>query len=645
MSQTAITYAFEQWKAQQAAEGVDVVLDEFVFANVPGLDPSSSIDRAEMVPLDHIVWRQAVTGVGRVNENAVTYSIVLDSNTGDFSFNWIGLINRDSGTLAMVVHAPTQQKTATKEGQQGNTLTRSFLMEYNGAAKETAINTPAETWQIDFTARLAGMDERLRLENIDIYGDAAFFDDGWLVVNTGASYVVKSGAGYVRGLRAQLVAEQEVTVGSLPSNVWLDVCWAGALTSVWEAESKIVVAESLSDYEQNGTRHYVFALASIDASGLVTDLRPKGSLGDQQANKDFLRKDNNLDDLKDEAIARVNLGLKSAAIHDVQENRDDITPGRVLVNGGALALRSVSASGEGGAYAADCNDLPVNSVSFCYGSAAHSPGYEATILDVAGLRSDYRVQYAASYSDGGKRLKFRTRNGDNGQWGAWANVLTNYGGDVDHLNNANYYHINPAAWPGAGAFADQYKNPVAPFIIPYGRATPKDNSQYLPIIKALSSTEGHDYGAAVSFGILRTGNADFGSAVIHILGDNGTGAVYQFGYDGTFYSPGQISSGGNIVAGSGLFESGGAVRVYSPNNPPDLSAYATTSWTVANFLQGGLRLASAGVATNGNNDNEFAYAPNGTVVTAVQQKTNYTAVQYRYLQYNIGGNWYTAWVA
>ncbi len=48
-------------------------------------------------------------------------------------------------------------------------------MEYNGAQTETGINTPAETWQIDFTARLAGMDERQRPENMDIYGAAAFW--------------------------------------------------------------------------------------------------------------------------------------------------------------------------------------------------------------------------------------------------------------------------------------------------------------------------------------------------------------------------------------------------------------------------------------------------------------------------------------
>lgn len=155
------------------------------------------------------------------------------------------------------------------------------------------------------------------------------------------------------------------------------------------------------------------------------------------------------------------------------------------------------------------------------------------------------------------------------------------------------------------------------------------------------------------------------------------------------YSGRNISCVGLIQAGSGLYDTPG-VRVYSPNNPPpqqDLSPYAkrdwitsvglisnnpsapyvrqessgaiiqlapsdwvsgnfaTSAWTMANFLQGGIRLASAGVATNGNNDNDFAYAPDGTVVTAVMHKANYGAVQYRSLQYNIGGNWYTAWVA
>ncbi|HHX3892869.1 TPA: phage tail protein [Citrobacter freundii] len=290
MSQTAITLAFEHWKAQQGATGEPVLLDEFVFANVPGLNPDIPVDRSEALPpVEQIVHRQPVTRTGVVNENGVVYSAVLGADVGDFSFNWIGLLNKASGTLAMIVHAPVQQKLKTAEGQQGNVLTRSFLMEYNGAQAETGINTPAETWQIDFTARMAGMDERQRLENTDIYGAAAFFGDGWLVGKTGNQFFVTKGTGYVAGLRTSLAANQNITVTTKPVKVWLDVCWTGSLTSVWNAQCKITVAANLADYVQNGVQHYVFAVASIDVNGNITDLRPKGTLNEQQAS-DALKK-------------------------------------------------------------------------------------------------------------------------------------------------------------------------------------------------------------------------------------------------------------------------------------------------------------------------------------------------------------------
>jgi len=290
MSQTAITLVFEQWKAQQAATGEPVLLDEFVFALVPGLDPTLPVDRSETLPpAAQIVYRAPIARKGVVNENSVVHSAVLGADVGDFSFNWIGLINKASGTLAMIVHAPEQQKLKTKDGQQGNVLTRSFLMEFTGAQTETAINTPAETWQIDFTARMAGMDERQRQENIDIYGAAAFFGDGWLVGKSGNQFFVTKGVGYVAGLRAGLTANQNITVTTKPVKVWLDVCWTGSLVSVWQVQSKVTVAANLADYVQNGVQHYVFALASIDANGNITDLRPKGSLDDQAAS-DALKK-------------------------------------------------------------------------------------------------------------------------------------------------------------------------------------------------------------------------------------------------------------------------------------------------------------------------------------------------------------------
>ncbi|EAB4062075.1 phage tail protein [Salmonella enterica] len=290
MSQTTITRVFEQWKAQQGATGEPVLLDEFVFANVPGLEPDRPVDRNETLPpAEQIVHRQAVSRKGVVNDNAVVHSVVLGADVGDFSFNWIGLLNKASGTLAMIVHAPLQQKLKTAEGQQGNVLTRSFLMEYNGAQAETGINTPAETWQIDFTARMAGMDERQRLENIDIFGAAAFFGDGWLVGKSGNQFYVTKGTGYVAGLRTTLAENLSITVTTRPVKVWLDVCWTGTLTSVWGVQSRTTVADNLADYVQNGVQHYVFAVAGIDENGNITDLRPKGTLNEQQAS-DALRK-------------------------------------------------------------------------------------------------------------------------------------------------------------------------------------------------------------------------------------------------------------------------------------------------------------------------------------------------------------------
>ncbi|MCS3426032.1 hypothetical protein M2403_004665 [Rahnella sp. BIGb0603] len=297
MSQTVITQAFEQWKAQQATNGQAVVLDEFVFANVPNLDVNAPINRAEVVPpAAQIVYRQAVEKTGLVNLNAVVYSVTLGADVGDFSFNWIGLINKATGTLAMVVHAPLQSKVKNANGQQGNVLTRSFLMEYNGAESQTLISTPAETWQIDFTARLAGMDESLRLANLDIYGAGAFFDNGFLVAKTGTQFFVTAGLGYVGGLRANLAAKTNITVTTKPMTVWADVSYQGTLTSEYKTAIKFTLATTLKDYVQSGVAHYVFALASIDANGVITDLRPKGS-------SLYLRRDKNLGDIADPAAA------------------------------------------------------------------------------------------------------------------------------------------------------------------------------------------------------------------------------------------------------------------------------------------------------------------------------------------------------
>ncbi|BBG59465.1 phage tail protein [Providencia rustigianii] len=282
---SVITTAFENWKAQEAASGKAVLLDEFVFANVPNLDPTKPIDRNEKLPpASQIVHRQAVNKAGLASENAVAYSVTMGADVGNFDFNWIGLLNKASGTVAMITHAPAQKKLKTQNGQQGNVLTRSFLLEFQGAAEETQIKTSAETWQIDFTARLSGIDEMQRLINADSYGAAAFFNESFEVTRSGEQFTIKKGLGYVGGLRGEL-AQNQILNNLRNTKVYVDFSYQGNIVSQWNTVIKITAVATLNNYvDAAGFTHQVFAIASIDASGNVKDLRPMGALSSQEIN-------------------------------------------------------------------------------------------------------------------------------------------------------------------------------------------------------------------------------------------------------------------------------------------------------------------------------------------------------------------------
>lgn len=446
MSQSVITSAFVEWKAQQAVDNKSVVLDEFVLAFIPDLDVTNPIDPAEgMPPAARIVHRQSVGKSGVVNQNAVVYSVVMGADVGDFDFNWIGIINKASGVVATIIHAPTQRKVKNNSGQQGNVLTRSILMEYSGARSETQIEVPAETWQIDFTARLAGIDERQRVENVDIYGPGAFFGNGFLVTKSGAAYSIAAGVGYVGGLRAQLAEATAVAVTNKPVRVWVDVVWKGTLTSVWDVECVVTVAADLADYVKDGQQHYVFAVASIDAAGSVTDLRPKGSLADQSGASAYARKDRNLSDLDSIPKARETLKLKGAALLDVGTAAGTVAAGddsRIVnavpntrkINGHqltsdfdlsaedvkALAVTTLRAgSNPSAGYVADADDLPANAISFVYSNVPNAPDFTGSVLDFSGIGNGYNTQIAAAYASAGARIGFRTRNGDKKTWNPW----------------------------------------------------------------------------------------------------------------------------------------------------------------------------------------------------------------------------------
>lgn len=314
-----ITRKFEQWCAERTAANLPARPDTFIFAFVPGQDPEGEMDRDETLPpASQIVYRAPVAQHGLINTDAVAYSVVMDTTVGDFDYNWIGLQDAASGTLCMIVHTRTQKKIATNGQNQGNTLTRTLVMEFNGAAGASQITVTAATWQIDFSARIFGQDEQLRLANREVYGAGAFFGDAFLVVRNGDNFTATAGRGYVGGIRAELAENTLISVSKWTTTIWADVSWQGATTSRWAARVALTAADTLDDYnDAQGFRHYVTAIARIGADGTVTDLRKKGSQGEQEASRLFLRKDANLSDMTDPAAGRDNLGLGELATKDV----------------------------------------------------------------------------------------------------------------------------------------------------------------------------------------------------------------------------------------------------------------------------------------------------------------------------------------
>lgn len=564
MSQTVITLAFEHWKAQQAINNSAVVLDEFVLANVPNLDVESPIDRAEQLPeAKYIVHRQAVSAAGLVNENSVVYSVTMGADVGDFEFNWVGLTNKASGTLAMIVHAPLQSKIKNADGKQGNVLTRSFLMEYNGAASETQITTPAETWQIDFTARLAGMDERQRLENVDIYGAAAFFGDGFLVTRQVSQYSITQGVGYVGGLRCKLPTTQNITVTTKPVKVWADVCWKGTLTSVWAEELKITVANTLANYMQDGVQHYVFAVASIDANGVITDLRPTGTLDGQQGNKDFLRIDKSLSEIAAngdvaQKNAVKNLGLTptvdlaGGALQKDQNGADVPNKPKFIenlglndtVNKAASALPIIKK-----VLSVDLNTLGhIDHAGVYYQSSdvnatadKHYPIQLSGTLSVTPSAYGCQQEYT-TYSTSRKFMRslLGVWNGS-GPWSPWVEVYSeshkptpseisavpSAGGGVEYLDRATYYDTKPDVQPRGSGGWDAQLNSGALFYAPNWAWPVNPGGHYVPLVKGVSTRAGIGYPCAVSFGYLLPGDDTWASPVIHAKGDNSE-CTWQF---------------------------------------------------------------------------------------------------------------------
>ncbi|MCZ4324578.1 phage tail protein [Pseudomonas anguilliseptica] len=290
----SITLAGESLIAQKQGAQQILTVSRFILANVPGLDPNGPVDRAAGKPAaGQIVGTYDVTQAGYVNPNQVVYSLMLGSDIGDFDWNWIGLETAEN-VLLMVAYVPTQQKRRNIPPLQlGNNVTRNFLVVFDGAQALTGLTIDASTWQHDFTVRLAGIDERERQSNRDMFGRACFFGSALQLEKVGSVYQLKPGTAYVEGVRLQRAAALAVVPPAFPTTAWLDVALQRELNDVVASWSVVWGAGKVDYVDSAGVQHYCVAIADLPSSSTITDRRPvediAGALIEHFASRAFVR--------------------------------------------------------------------------------------------------------------------------------------------------------------------------------------------------------------------------------------------------------------------------------------------------------------------------------------------------------------------
>jgi len=438
----SITLAGESLIAQKlgSQQRLDVV--RFVFANVPGLNPNSPIDRAApKPPAAQIVHTYTIPpqNIGFVNPNQVVYSSMLGSDIGDFDWNWIGLETAENVLLA-VAYVPVQQKRKNIPPQQlGNNVTRNILVVFDGAQALTGITIDAKTWQHDFTVRLKGIDERERLSNRDVFGRACFYRSSLQVEKVGAKYQLKPGLAYIEGIRVELAGPLAITPPALPASVWLDVCLRRELNDVL-ATWKVVFGSNQIDYlDSDDMRHYCIPLAQLVNANSITDLRTVAPI-DGPLVDHFAAQVGHYPDLRSGSATRL---ANPRAINGVAfDGTQDITVQdgtKLPLTGGTMIGDLVYAAGNyfGSAWARGMTFTSGGNIVGSIGGYGSSTGFKTLFM---GLGTDgYVTGNGVRVSDAGVAITGKLSGDGGGLVNLNASALT--AGTVPRVNLSGSYDI------------------------------------------------------------------------------------------------------------------------------------------------------------------------------------------------------------
>ncbi|EBI9231624.1 hypothetical protein DLA64_10740 [Salmonella enterica] len=279
--------------------------------------------------------------------------------------------------------------------------------------------------------------------------------------------------------------------------------------------------------------------------------------GDDSRITGALQSSKNLSDLVDADEARTNLGLGTAATANVTTSNTDKTTNSLLKVGDFGVCESIAIGGD------------VETIS---------PADLMKILNGMGS-GFYRINYTVEGMETADSSGFFSRGVDtstlsitnylSGQTYALScNDASLAAGNVnvvsfiDSANGGSAPFINSGVFncdgnPGAGGFAEQYTNMIAPFFNQfYGNA----ESEYFPLWKQTDIFNKVSW----SGGQLVQGS---GFVIQCIKEDGSGGGLFTFGLDGSFYAPGNITANNGLTVNNNeiVSKSGNGLRLAQTN--------------------------------------------------------------------------------
>ena len=160
MSQLQITNAGIDYRNAVFAGDEVQNITHFVFANIADQDASVPIDPNVTIP-QTLAHTQPVKAVSKVDGNAIVMSAVLGYDTGDFEYNWYGVVATKSNNeqvLIAVVTTETQTKIKTNGAVTGNYSVKSIVWRSQNIAEQLNITLAVLPWQVQDTELVSRAD-------------------------------------------------------------------------------------------------------------------------------------------------------------------------------------------------------------------------------------------------------------------------------------------------------------------------------------------------------------------------------------------------------------------------------------------------------------------------------------------------------